>query len=416
MSVFKLPTTLEDSNAGVTDFKYVQYNPRTNVINQTTGLLDKRVDIPFTLGPTEWWLPSRSYLKIRYSITDVNGDKIGANNQDNIAIALNTCANLFTSGNMTLNNKRICSVESNLPQVDILEQRLHKSGAWFESVGASTNNTQADREERKAVVQSKKDIESIWQPKCLSIFKYAGALPVGDYQLSLQPDILSQATSAIESDQNKVNGTDFIFKVKSVELFVATLEGKRVDEAKYLISLNQTNCVDTGIVGTARNLQKSYFNVSPTTKALTVAFQSGSTNTSDGSASRFTCGDAQREKTLTRLFVQYGGKTYPKYEVDSKYDDDVDYTTQRYADTQINSGAFFSEGGAETIEEWHLRGSYHHFLTPKEVGNRATRVTVNSQFDESMVNNKTLVFDHSTVAVQVVITDGIVREVTALDL
>lgn len=427
MSVFKLPQTLESSNSGITDFKYNQYNPRTNVISAATGLLDKRVDIPFTLGPTEWWMPSRSYVKVRYTIALVGGAPFdNLTNVKHGAVSMNTCANLFSSGSFTLNNKRICSIESNLPQVDILEQRLHKSGAWLESVGASTNNLQQDPTDRELVLQKTKEFESVWQPKCLSIFKYAGALPTGNYQLSLQPDILAQSISSVQNrwqEPAMVNGVDFEFKVQSIELYVATLEGERVDDAKYLISLNQTNCVDTSFTTSAQSLTKTYFNVAPTSKALTVAFQTDDVATSKASASRFTCLDAngdQREKSLNRLFIQYAGKTFPKYEVDSGFDSNVavkkDYTTQRYVDSQINSGSYFSEGGAEGVSDWHSRGSYHHFLCPKEVGNRATRATVNTQFADDMTGNKILLFDHSTVAVQVVIDSGIVREVQVLDL
>ena len=44
----------------------------------------------------------------------------------------------------------------------------------------------------------------------------------------------------------------------------------------------------------------------------------------------------------------------------------IDYTTQRYAETQIYSGAMFDAGGAESLEDWHDRGAYYYFSWPRK--------------------------------------------------
>ena len=150
MSVFNLPEDvkdLESSNSGITEFKYQQFTPNSNVID-SNGVIKSTVKIPFSCSSTEWWMPSRSYLRMRCSLTKPTTNK-RLSSADKIAPNMNLMANLFKSASFTLNNRKVCSVDSNLAQIDILEQRLHKSKAWLDSVGASTNFLQEDFSSRQ---------------------------------------------------------------------------------------------------------------------------------------------------------------------------------------------------------------------------------------------------------------------------
>ena len=528
MSIFSLPskvTQLESSNAGIADFKYTQYAARSNVINN--GKINTTVQIPFSCSSTEWWLPARSYIRLRCSITDQDGKQLSKS--AGIAPNMNLVANLFDSADMTLNNKKICSVDSNLAQIDILEQRLHKSKAWLDSVGASSNFLQEDLDSRISDISSANvrgsysaqdiglpetqnemsinqftspavdalipftptviknltpfttdtaatplsylkagnlikyqgveykicsdavfdggeikfqttlgrsftgaldntfqvyvsgdnegrgvaEFEVIWQPKCLPIFKYAGALPVGDYQLNLKPQNINQGTYAIESILPKVEGVDFKFNIEEIYLYVAKCSGPRVEDKEYFISLNKTNCNTTSLTS-GQSLQKNYFNVSSTTNAISIAVQKLSPGDSTLSPSRFRSGGD--ELSLNRMFLQYANKNFPSPDADPEFKAGVDYTTQRYIDTQINSGAYFSEGGSESILDWQKRGSYHHFLCPKDGQDRSTQLTVNTQFSQDLSNSTLLVFDHSTTAIKILITDAQVRECSVIEL
>jgi hypothetical protein len=196
----------------------------------------------------------------------------------------------------------------------------------------------------------------------------------------------------------------------------------------YYLDLENTR-LQTTQMQTTTNLSKEYFNVSPLTYAITVAFQDTDSGIdSRRSSSRFTIADIVDEKgvvslvspelKLNRLFVQYAGKSFPQPDADPSYKQGNadDYTTQRYVETQINSGSYFSEGGGESIEEWQKRGSYHYFSTLKDGEDRSTRLTVNSMFSASFGNKSNLLlFDHFSSMVKVSIQKGMTTMVDTLD-
>ncbi len=94
----------------------------------------------------------------------------------------------------------------------------------------------------------------------------------------------------------------------------------------------------------------------------------------------------------------------------------ADYTTQRYIETITNNGGLFSEGGTESIKEWQDRGSYHHISTPKDGGDRSTRVVVNQQFSSDFANQANIVlFSHSKSTAMVSIVRGLVVDVQILE-
>ena len=81
--------------------------------------------------------------------------------------------------------------------------------------------------------------------------------------------------------------------------------------------------------------------------------------------------------------LQYAGQSYPSPDAQLTYLAGTDYTTQRYLDSLLYSGQYFDTGGSESIEEFHERGSYYYFSTPKDGSDRSTRVTVHAGFGNS---------------------------------
>ena len=117
-----------------------------------------------------------------------------------------------------------------------------------------------------------REFELTWQPP-LSVFKIASALPSGKYELVLNPQTNSVfQKAAIESlGADKVPGTDFVFEIVDMYMYVNTVEGKRADDLTYLLDLDQTRC-QTEDISSAAFGQRN-FDVSPSTYALTAAFQ-----------------------------------------------------------------------------------------------------------------------------------------------
>ena len=276
------------------------------------------------------------------------------------------------------------------------------------------------------------EFETVYQPP-LSLFKIGHALPAGRYELVLNPQTAtSYQKRAIESvlGQASLNpqlpgvaGNAANVKVNVVDFYMycATVDGPRADDMTYLLDLEQTRCQAEKIDTT--NFQQKNFDVSPSTFALTAAYQDlrAGENTAL-SASKFKSYDGaaipttSEELKLNRFFINYAGQNLPAPDAAPEFKAGTDYTTQRYVESQIYSGAYYDTGGAETIEEYHERGAYYYFSWPRDGTDRSTRVNVHQQFDGADVANmRLLLFDHSKQVGRVRIQDGRVVDVQLED-
>ncbi len=259
--------------------------------------------------------------------------------------------------------------------------------------------------------------ELTWQPP-LSIFKVSHAIPSGKFELVLNPQTASQykkrAIESLLADKDAGLGNQFDLEVVDMYLYVATVEGARMDNGTYLLDLNETRCqVDNMNVGGA--FQQKNFDVSPSTYALTTCFQDERAgNNTLYSASKFKA-NGDDELKLNRLFINYAGVNKPQPDANPIFDGTVDRTTQRYVESQLNSGAYFDCGGAETIEEYHKRGSYYYFSWPRDGTDRSTRVNVHFGFSAVQPNTRVLLFDHSKKVASISVADGNVMSVMVED-
>ena len=249
-------------------------------------------------------------------------------------------------------------------------------------------------------------LETIWQPP-LSVFKLNHALPAGQYELTLNPQtssaILKRAVESALADKNGGAGADFRFEVEQMYMYVATMNGPRADDLTYLLDLDEINCQTDNVQGTA--LSQRNFDVSPASYALTLAYQDlRAGNNTLYSAAKFKFGNAgngerSEETKLERMFVQYAGESKPQPDADPGFvvgANGKDYFTQRYIETQLNSGAYYDCGGAEPIEEWRDRGSFYYLSWPRDGADRSTRVAIHQQFNggADVSNARVLLFDH----------------------
>ena len=276
-----------------------------------------------------------------------------------------------------------------------------------------------------------KEFELTWTPP-MSLFKIGHALPGGKYELVLNPQtITSFQKRAIESllgvaSKNPTlpggSAQDFKLDVVDLYLYCSTVEGPRADDITYLLDLEQTRCQSEKIDNTS--FAQKNFDVSPSTYALTVAYQDlrAGENTAL-SVSKFksynnpTIPNSSEELKLNRMFINYAGQNLPAPDADPEFASGTDYTTQRYAESQIYSGAYFDTGGAETIEDYHDRGAYYYFSFPRDGTDRSTRVNVHQGFQNSadIANMRCLLFDHSKQVARVRVQDGRVVDVQLED-
>ena len=268
--------------------------------------------------------------------------------------------------------------------------------------------------------------EMLWQPP-LGIFKVPHALPSGQYRLVLNPkSVDAYERDAIESilgeKQAGAGAGNFRFIVTDLHLYVNTVESDRVDDKVYFMSLNETRCqLDT--VGNNQSLQQRFFDVSPSSYALAVAFQDqNATNSSLRSASKFkiragptTPGGA--DLYLQRFYLNYGGVNRPQPDASPSFTSPLNYLSQMYANTALYSGQYFSPGGPESEDDWRIRGPYYYYAWPKDGHSESTRVTVNFAFGQlpGVDAANCLLFDLSRKLVIVTIKGGRVTDVQQQD-
>ena len=94
---------MSSSNSGISDYKYVEYVPTRDVTN--TNFPNGRFSIPFELSSEQWWVPSKSYLRIRCDLT--KGDDTPLKLSDKVAPNMNLASNLFQSMELQLNGKLV---------------------------------------------------------------------------------------------------------------------------------------------------------------------------------------------------------------------------------------------------------------------------------------------------------------------
>lgn len=274
--------------------------------------------------------------------------------------------------------------------------------------------------------------ETIWQPP-LSIFKIDQALPCGDYELVLNPQtyqsfqkraIESVLGSASIDSAPATGGLASQIKVNIVDMYMycAFVDGPRVDDITYLLDLQQTRC-QADVINNSSFGQKN-FDVSPSTRALTLAYQDSRIGENTAlSPAKFKSYEnvatpaTSQELKLNRMYINYAGQNLPAPDADPQFVAGLDYTTQRYSATQLYSGAYYDTGGCETIQEFHARGPYYHFRIPRDSTDNSTRVTCHQGFQAGtdVANMRVLLFDHSTQVCRVTIQDGRVINVELED-
>lgn len=281
------------------------------------------------------------------------------------------------------------------------------------------------------------NFEVIFQP-CLSVFKLGHALPCGKYELILNPHSVSDLTNAAIQSLIPRNDISTLYKINVHDMYfyANTLQGMRTDNLTYLLDLTETSLQTRQLL--SKDFSMNQFDVSPSSYALTVAYQSslaGSNAYDSRSLFRASLPDGQtllprdgftQEQRLTRFYLNYAGVNQPSPDADpaasaSSADGltgGVQYLTQRYGDSLLNAGLYSAEGGAESLDDYLARGLYLHFRTDRDATDRSSVVRIHQQFTmNSQVSNlNVLLFDHYRKVARVTIQDGRVVNVEVEDV
>jgi len=428
-SIFDLKASVEElssANQGLARMAYEQHAPTRDVTQ--SNFPNGAIHFRWQTSGEKWWIPSRSYIRMRCKLSKANGTQLSVN--DNIAPNMGLCANLFQSAEFRINDKTVARISDFMPQVDALETRLSKSKSYLDGLGMSVNLWDPDFAKRQSVVCSDSvynknviessttkaqlgydaantleiavdsstlifaagggaavpDANTIWQAGdeieidivgqgtqkytvsfvasatellvngikhlelpaqaynfrrvrkesknyarkvsefeltwCppLSIFKIGHALPSMKAELVLNPQTSSVYKNlAIQSKgAPKIAGTDYEFSVETMYFYCNTVEGPRADDVTYLLDLDSVNCQSEQFSTTPSHFFQTNFDVSPSTYALTCAYQdTRSGNDTTLSASIFKVDNdlktsSDEELKLSRFFINYAGQNLPQ--------------------------------------------------------------------------------------------------------
>lgn len=271
----------------------------------------------------------------------------------------------------------------------------------------------------------KNEVECIWRPT-LSLFDVAHPLPMNCmYEMILNPHTQQTIQNRIvQSLTGKAPDTDFKVSFEQVYLYLAEIEGPPIEDSSFLLELNemtiQTEHVDS------KSFSQKNFDVSPSTKAITVFYQDERSNAgtavSDSlfkayagtlSPGVFRVGALTEEQKLKRFYMHYAGQKYPQVDWDPTLTASKNHFTQLYIETLGASGSIFDVGGSETFEDWLERGLYLHFQTPRHPSDRSTRASVHQEFDSTadVDNLRLAVCSHYTQVFRVQIKNGRVTDI-----
>lgn len=407
-SIFALKTKqsdLKSSNQGVTNSTYQQILP-TRSINGTADFQKSDISFQFNVAGTKWFVPSRSYFRMRVVVSSANAPLNEA-----FVISPGVMAAILQGAELRVNGKTVSRISDNLGAIYAENLRVDKSQSWLYSVGASTNawgsivlrglgTNVADKIER----------EYVFQPP-LGIFNISHALPSGDYEIVLRPQNGKVKTAAIEEINKQAVSVELSdFEVESLEFFMNSIEGQRSDDVTYLLDLEETNCHVTSLNNVTSD-QTHHFTVEPSTYALSVAAQDKSASSDKRfPPTKFIVGD-KVEQSLNRLRIQYAGQSYPTPDWSGRLDDDSVLISQMYMNNIINSGGFFDTGGSEDIDNFIENGVYYHVKVPKDGSDRSTRCEVTVSYSTAPTNANLLLFSKYRTVAKVTVKDGRVVDV-----
>jgi hypothetical protein len=257
----------------------------------------------------------------------------------------------------------------------------------------------------------------------LSIFNVMTGIPACTHDIILHPmPSSSLKAAAFQTKELLPRGAELQFVIEDMYLQVYEVDGRPVDNTEFLLDLEQINC-RTETMKTQGFIQKT-FEVSPSTRALTLAFQDSRTEGLDSrlNSAEFVIYDPSLQykvsEGLNRFYIQYAGQQYPSPDADPRFSRvesaPTQQLTERYMQTLMNTGAYFSDT-PESFDEFVTRGPFFYFQTPRDGSDASRQVTVAANLNVSSATDlsqaRMLLFDHAKQLAKVTIQNGVVTNV-----
>lgn len=382
-------------------------------------------DYNFTIGGNMAWIPNKSYFRIGLKITDGAGGRPVAGSR--LSFADNVCSNLFTNCYFRAGGQDVSSIVNYAAQGEQTKKRLQRTGAWLSNIG-KIYGMEADyttRRDNIAVgVGDASIVYFLWQPP-IGIMDVSSKMGSGDYRFQLNPNAFYKqaCVEAITDDGaggtvGAVPGTDYNFEVENIEFYAAVCRETISPSGHESLTLNEMQVQSKPVVDGENNLD---FTVPVSTKYISVFMQSQKSGTDTRvPLTKFTTlpsGDENSvgtERKLKSIQLSYANTSKPSTRWQSADDQatGVAQLQQRYLDSKSASGLLYSEGGAESYEDWLKRGILLHYSFTRDRDDRSSQLQVQVNFDGLAPDTNLFVVAHYTRQVDIHVDKGFITAVS----
>jgi hypothetical protein len=440
MSLFNLPMAPPSPDHGVSSMYMQKVEPNQPV---QAGAAFGSQTLQFQINPAvnEWFIPNRSYFRIRYRLNAIAGDGIarigigsvveaatGDPDKTKLATypAYGLCSRLFNSCRFYVGSTAVCSITSNLPQVDSVHKRTTLSRTQLESSDGLYQASAVDRKgqllgcpaavatdgsENKTAIT----FETIWSPP-MGISDISHGLPASMYrwEFNCNPDFVTDVVDG-NNVQKLVPGTDYEFAVESMVLYACYARGPSSEDTKWALNMKSIQVQALQMAKNSASLQLKNFDTPTDTSALALAFQGTTENLSKqnkfGGPGLFKIDDL-KQNLLKRWYISYDNSIYPQEQNEDLYGGTNALISQRYRDTMTQTGMYYSPGGAETLNQWLRQTGAYYLINWPRVQGTATRVQVNAQLNSGTATDfQVLLISVSDQTYLIRTEDGKVRKV-----
>lgn len=266
--------------------------------------------------------------------------------------------------------------------------------------------------------QRSRTFEICWKPPIGVFSSSHPGTPAGSYELVAQPFPVQVAKLRFIQSLGLTTATlgDFNLNMDSIYLYMAKFSAPFVRTGTILLDLFESRLQTKTIIGDATSEQQQDFIIPPTTNAITLAFQDSRTqNDTRWPITQFKT-QSDQELNLKSYYIQYAGQQRPHRLPNLQYDEDTDNASinqwvEQYYQTQEQNQQLFSQGSAETFEEWRDRGPYFFLDFPRSGEDRATVAQVYYTFNSPVTNTNVLLFSHARKVATLSIKDGMIENV-----
>jgi len=392
-SVFSLP---REPTAGpdVTSWYYQRIEASSALNeNQLAG-----ATVRFRIEPQgrHWFLPNRSYFRIRYEL-----DEDGAGTaQTAVTPTMGFGGNLVKTMDVRVGGQTVSQVNVNMAQIDAIHNRSKRAGIWLSSTGDEANRWSSNYPASRIALDTlRKAQEVVWQPP-LGFFQVSHALPgmMYDIGMTINPNYERDCVTAV-NNAIVVPNVDYKIRIKEISFQACFAAGPRGDDEKFVLNIDEWSAQIQPISASGTDTLKQ-FDVSPTTNVLAIALQDTRISDNRVSASRFrilgtvpnTNDPNDAALALRQYYLEYGGQQFPRRFADPVYSAAAFQTAQEVIGTQLQTGTYFLSGGGENTSDFYARGAFYFHQVARDATSQSTRVHVHTTFDQNYNNVGVILF------------------------